>query len=250
MTALKSAIYMGRLSHVRRAPKRHAFSYPLYMMYLDLDELEQLSTGWIFGVEKSRALSFRRSDYFGSESTPLKDAIWSEVGREFGHLERGPVRMLTHVRSFGYVFNPVTFYYCFSPDGRLSAVVSEITNTPWGERHRYVLRADEDGSHERFAKRFHVSPFFPMNHRYDWSFSNPGERLNVTMHNEGDQGRVFTARLELERHPWRAAGLLSVAARQPLMSLKVHAWIYLHAARLWLKGTPFFDHPKSIGDQQ
>jgi uncharacterized protein len=242
MTA--SAIYLGRLSHARLAPKRHAFAYPLYMLYLDLDELPTLPPSPLFGVETPRPLTFRRRDYLGDPAHPLKEAVLDEVERSLGQRPDGPVRLLTHVRALGYVFNPVSFYYCFDRrTDAVQAVLAEITNTPWGERHRYVLAADRRGARARFAKAFHVSPFFPMGQTYEWRFSVPGERLAVGMANEEDGRTIFRARLALVRRPLSVGQLARVALRLPLMSWSVHAAIYFQSLRLWLKGAPFFSHP-------
>jgi uncharacterized protein len=240
----ESALYLGRLTHVRHAPRRHAFSYRLYQLYLDLEELPGLPTTPLFGVEKPRPLSFRRRDYLGRPDQPLREAVLDEVAHTLGSRPRGPVRLLTHVRTCGYVFNPVSFYYCFEPDGRtLEAVVAEITNTPWGERHRYVVPAGASGAGGRFAKAFHVSPFLPMAQTYDWRFTVPGARLGVAMANEQDGQIVFRAQLALVRRPLSAGLLALVALGQPLVSARLHAGIYAQALQLWLKGTPFFPHP-------
>ena len=152
--------------------------------------------------------------------------------------------MLTQVRAFGYVFNPVSFYYCFDRDGEsLRAVVAEITNTPWGERHRYVVRGTGAGAAARFPKAFHVSPFFPMTHTYDWTFAAPGERLAVGMTSEEDGRTVFQAGLTLARRPLSTGQLARVAVTLPLLGGLVHAAIYVQALRLWLKRAPFFPHP-------
>jgi DUF1365 family protein len=240
----RSAIYVGRVHHVRSAPKRHAFSYPMSMLYLDLDELEALPHTTWFGVEAPRPLSFRRRDYLGDPRQPLKAAVLDRAQRELGIRPQGPVRLLTQVRAFGYVFNPVSFYYCFAADGEtLQAVVAEITNTPWGERHSYVVAADAEGARQSFDKAFHVSPFFPMTQRYDWRFSVPVDRIHVTMHNLEAGRRAFGAELSLERRPFRAGELARAAVRVLPMSWGVHAAIYFQALRLWLRGIPFFAHP-------
>jgi hypothetical protein len=135
VTSLATAIYEGTIAHARRVPRAHAFSYRLYMLYLDLDEVPRL------GVR-----GFRREDILGDPSRDLAAEVKDRVERELGFRPEGPVRLLTHVRSLGYVFNPVSFYYCFDRAGeRLEAVVAEITNTPWGERHAYALRAGPAG---------------------------------------------------------------------------------------------------------
>jgi DUF1365 family protein len=198
----------------------------------------------LFGVERARPLSFRRRDYLGDPGRPLKEAVLDEVERSLGERPAGPVRLLTHVRAFGYVFNPVSFYYCFDRDGEtLKAVLAEITNTPWGERHRYVVAGQGQRASARFPKAFHVSPFFPMAQTYAWSFSRPADRLSVGMTNEQDGQTVFRATLTLKRRALSPQQLARVALALPLMGFLVHAAIYLQALRLWLKRVPFFPHP-------
>ncbi|HVP68186.1 MAG TPA: DUF1365 domain-containing protein [Anaeromyxobacteraceae bacterium] len=240
----ESAIYEGTVTHVRRAPRPHAFSYRVYLLYLDLGELPEIlaSPGPLregqFGL-----LSFRRSDYLG-ETGDLADAARARVYAALGFRPQGPVRLLTHVRSLGYVFNPVSFYYCYAEDGRaLEAVVAEITNTPWGERHSYVVGARGAGATGDFTKSFHVSPFFPMTQSYRWWLGAPGEHLTVEMRNEQDGTEVFRARLALRRRAWAAAAVWRAALLQPLMAWRVHAFIYWQALRLWAERIPFHPHP-------
>jgi DUF1365 family protein len=142
----ESAIYQGTLTHVRRSNPPHSFRYGIYMLYLDLDELPALSLAPVLGVERPGICSFRRADYLGPSERPLKDAVLDHVERALGERPDGPVRLLTHVRTLGRAFNPVSFYYCFATNGELRAVVAEITNTPWGERHAYVVRAADAGA--------------------------------------------------------------------------------------------------------
>jgi DUF1365 family protein len=244
MSALASAIYEGTLTHTRRGPTRHRFGYRLHMFLLDLDEVDRILPLSLLRRGAFGWLSFCRRDYFGSAATPLKTAVLDLVESRTGRRPAGPVRLLTQVRCFGYVFNPVSFYYCFSPDGEtLDTVVAEITNTPWKERHAYVLRADGGEVRESFAKAFHVSPFFEMAQRYRWVLTTPDKTLVVTMVNrEGDRD-VFSATLSLERRALTRAGLWSVALRQPLMAGRVHLGIYMQAYRLWRKRTPYVAHP-------
>jgi DUF1365 family protein len=240
-----SAVYRGTVAHARRGPRSHAFRYDLYMLYLDLAELPGLlaEKGPLrpgrFGL-----LSFERADYLRG-AQDLADEARGRVERELGFRPAGPVRLLTHVRSIGYVFNPVSFYFCFGADGEtLEAVVAEITNTPWMERHAYVLRAGPGGVATSFPKRFHVSPFLGMEHGYRWSIGVPGPSLSVTMVNEEGGHEVFRAQLDLRRRPWSARALWLAALAMPLMAWKVHAAIYWQALRLWVKGAPFFEHPR------
>jgi DUF1365 family protein len=244
VTGRSSAIYEGRLTHVRRGPARHLFGYRLHMLYLDLDDVEAHLPLGLLRRGRLGWLSFCREDYLGDRTRPLKDEVLDLVEARLGRRPRGPVRLLTQVRAFGYVFNPVSFYYCFAADGEtLEAIVAEITNTPWKERHAYVLPASRGEVRAAFPKAFHVSPFFDMAQRYRWLLSTPGAGLTVTMVNE-EQGRdVFSATLALERRPLTRAGLWRVALRQPLMAWRVHLGIYVQAFRLWRKGTPYHEHP-------
>jgi hypothetical protein len=242
--ARESAVYAGTLSHARLGQRAHGFSYDVWLLYLDLAELPALLAGpgplreGRFGL-----LSFRRGDYLGG-AADLAAAARDRAEAILGIRPAGPVRLLTTVRSLGFAFNPVSFYYCFGEDGRtLQAVVAEVSNTPWNERHVYAARAGAAGVEAELAKRFHVSPFFGMEQRYRWRLDVPGERLSVEMRNEEGGHEVFRARLALRRRPWSAATLWRAALGQPLMSWKVHAAIYWQALRLWLKGVPFHAHP-------
>jgi len=240
-----SAIYEGRLTHARSGPRPHRFGYRLQMLYLDLDETVR---GWPriapLRIGRLGLLSFFRPDYLGPASTPLKRAVLDLVQARIGRRPAGPVRLLTQVRWFGYVFNPVSFYYCFQPDGvTLDAIVAEITNTPWQERHAYVLPASDGDVRAEFPKAFHVSPFFAMAQRYRWRLSAPGAGLVVTMVNEEAGRDVFSATLTMARRPFTVPGLWALIVRYPFMAWRVHLGIYAQALRLWMKRTPYFDHP-------
>ena len=251
---LASAVYEGRVHHERVGPRRHRFGYGLYMLYLDLAELDRVFEGrWFWSTERFNVVQFRRSDYLGDPDVPLDRAVRDRVEQELGERPRGPVRMLTHLRTFGYCFNPVTFYYCFDEQGReVESVVAEITNTPWGERHAYVLgRRSEPDARElawRFPKTFHVSPFFDMDYDYVWDFTPPAGELRVRMHNVRGTDRAFTAALAMKRRELGARTLAWALVRHPFMTWKVHVAIYWQALRLWWKRTPFFTHPRKRAD--
>ncbi len=245
-----SSLYLGRLVHLRRSPKRHRLQVPLYMLYLDLDELEQVDSTLLLNVDGPGLLSFHRSDYFGDPEKPLKQSLLEAVSRELGISNISSIRVLTQVRVLGYVFNPVSFYFCFSEDEQLLAVVSEITNTPWNERHAYYLRAQGNRVALSFHKNFHVSPFFPMEQCYDWYFSSPGEGLKVIMKNYQEGKLVFSAHLSLTRNILAPRNIFKTFFQYPLMSIWIHFLIYLHALLLKLKGVPFFAHPRSLGERQ
>jgi DUF1365 family protein len=247
---MHSALYTGRLSHHRHLPTPHAFQYRMCMAWLDLSELDEVFRGrWLWSTRRPALAWLRRSDYLGDAGTPLDEAVRDRVELETGRRPAGPVRLLTHLRTFGHCFNPVSFYYCYdSSGGNLEAIVAEITNTPWNERHAYVLPVDPaqasgDSLRFRFGKSFHVSPFMPMDLDYDWRFSRPGGRLAVHMRNRKAGETLFDAALSLERREITGANLASALAGYPFATVQVVAAIYWQALRLWLKRIPFHDHP-------
>ena len=246
---MNSRLYVGAVRHRRRTGRAHAFGYRLFMPYLDLDELpELLDPFWLWSARRPALAWFRRADYLGPPGRPLAPAVRDAVHSHIGHRPGGPVRVLAHLRYLGACFNPVTFYYCFEPDGeRLHSILAEITNTPWGERHPYVLDCrGQAGRVHRFSfqKAFHVSPFMSMEHRYHWRFTTPGEHLHVVMRNE-TQGRVvFAAALGMQARPFDRPSLAAALARHPWMTATVVGGIYWQALRLALKGVRFHSHPK------
>jgi uncharacterized protein len=247
---VRSCIYRGTVTHVRREPTRHAFSYRLFMMYLDLDELDEVFAGrWLWSHRRPALAWFRRSDYLGATGVPLGPAVRDEAERLTGSRPRGPIRVLTHLRYFGYVMNPVTFYYCFDEAGeRVDTILAEITNTPWKERHTYALTAGPEGTapterRHDFPKRFHVSPFMAMDHEYRWRLGAPGPALHVHMENLSGRGKLFEATLALERREIDGRSLAGVLAAHPWMTGRVAVGIYWQALRLWLKRTPSHVHP-------
>ena len=179
---MKSAIYTGIVSHRRFLPKPHSFKYGVALFYLDLDEVAQIFRIPGLLTLGRGILSFRREDYHGDPKLPLDTSVRNLVELRTGKRPRGPIRVLTQIRYFGFCFNPVTFYYCFDPqDHFLEMIIAEISNTPWNERHAYVLPCVEGDRVKSFAfpKTFHVSPFMPMEMNYNWKFTTPAESLRT-----------------------------------------------------------------------
>ena len=235
-----SCIYEGTIRHRRREPRR-SFEHRIALFYVDLDELPGLLGGRLLRRGPG-ALRFRRRDYLGAGSTPLQAAVRDEVERATGRRPAGPIRLLTQLRSFGHCFNPVSFYYCFESGGdRVEAIVAEVTNTPWGERHAYVIA----GREAELEKTLHVSPFMGMDHQYVMRATPPGERLSVHIESRRAGADAFDATLALRREELTARTAARMTRRYPLASARVLALIYGHAVGLKLAGAKVYPHPSS-----
>jgi uncharacterized protein len=252
VVAVNSAIYIGRIQHRRHHPATHAFSYAMFQPLLDLDELDEVfARRWLWSVERPNLASMQRRDFHGDPGVPLAQAVRDTVAQHLGRRPSGPIRLLAHLRYFGYSFNPVSFYYGYLDDGRtLDWVLAEITNTPWRQRHGYVLPVIDakrrgDMLEWTFDKQFHVSPFLPMQRRYRWRLQAPEQQLRVHMEVASGERREFDATLSMERHEIGAAILARCLVRFPLMTSRVMTAIHWQALKLWLKGVPVHDHPDS-----
>jgi DUF1365 family protein len=296
---LKSCLYVGKVRHRRFTPVENAFTYSGSWLYLDLSELDQVFAGRLLWSTSRAALArFHRTDHLAFPDDILPEALSSEewpqpaeksIGRrpdrpvdnlppldvavrdlvEAAGFERpvGPVRLLTQPRYFGYSMNPVSFYYCFDADDQqVQTIVAEVNNTPWNERHCYILnrsnqpkeftynpqitdpKTEESTSPARrlrfrHGKRFHVSPFMKMDMDYRWSIVAPANTLTVHIENWRDENRLFDCTLHLKRRPISGRHLAGSLLRYPFMTGKIAAGIYWQALRLWWKQIPFVPHP-------
>jgi DUF1365 family protein len=277
---MHSCIYKGHLGHQRFVPVAHRFRYALHMFYLDLDELPSLLDGrhFIYRAKFSPA-SFCRGDHLGDPRQPLGEAVGDLVEARTGQRPAGPIRLLTGLRNFGYAFSPLNLYYCYNAGGqRVETVVAEVSNTPWLQRHCYVLwhgnrkeasaptadppMADPLGRGRaavppapvpgpalrfRHPKSFHVSPFMGMDVDYEWQLGEPGESLRVVIENWRGGERIFYATLALDRRPLDRWQVLCTLLRHPWMSGRITAGIYFQAFRLWGKRCPYYPHPGDGG---
>ncbi len=230
------------------------FQYRLFFMFLDLAELPNLfDIHPLWSCERLNLACFRRRDHFGDPKLPMDEAVAGLVEEQLGNRPTGPIRMLTHLRYFGHCFNPASFFYCYdASDMRVETIVVEIHNTPWRERHCYVLGAEQNEHpvnnwrRHQFAKSFHVSPFIDMNIHYDWRFRLPDESLKVHMIDYQEGEKLFDASLALQRREITRRSLTGVIMRYPMMTGKVISLIYWQALRLVLKKIPISTHPKKL----
>lgn len=249
---MESCLYTGTVGHRRTAHADHRFRYKLFMLYLDLGELDRVFDGrWLWSIEKPNWAVFRRTDHLRRPG-PLDAAVRDLVREQLGFRPAGPVRLLTHLSYLGCCFNPISVYYCFGADGKgLEAIVAEVHNTPWGEEYVRALDArggpGADGWHSYpVDKEFHVSPFMPMDIAYQWRFSAPGERLAARIENHREGTRIFEAGLDLERRPLTGGNLALALSRWPFMTGEVIRRIYWQALRLKLKGVPYCPRPEEL----
>jgi DUF1365 family protein len=220
------------------------------MLYLDLDELPQLFQDyWLWSVDSPSLAQFRRQDHLGDPNKPLKQAVLDEVEKEIGIRPAGSVRLLTNLRYFGYIFNPLCLYYCFDSSGdKLEAIVAHVSNTPWNERYIYVLNARHNPGcnkiHFQLDKEFHVSPFMCMDIRYDWRFITPDHHLLVHMENRQPEGKLFDATLAMKKRLINRKNMAFMLIKYPFLTAKIIGGIYLQALCLFLKKIPFHPHPE------
>lgn len=259
MTA--SAVYEGWIRHRRFEPVEHEFRYRLFLMYLDLDELPRVLDRYpLWSARRPAPARFRRADFMGDPERPLAECARDAVKAQTGSRPAGPVRMLANLRTLGHTFNPVCFYYCFDDGERVEAVVADVNNIPWGERHPYVLaRNGRQGNvlAQELDKALHVSPLMAMDQTYAFRASEPGERLSVqiesrprhvrglydTQRDTDSPRKHFDATLSMRRRELSGPLLTRMLLRYPAMPLQIVAKIYAQTLRLKLKGVPYFPHP-------
>lgn len=262
---LSSRIYEGWVRHRRFSPTEHTFKYKVFMMYLDLSEIDEvMSLSRFWSIERFGLAVFKRKDFMGDAEQTLDSCVRSLVEARTGSRPAGPIRVLANLRYFGYYTNPLTTYYCFDKSGeKLETIVAEVTNTPWRERHAYVLSVEGDEKFKcRFQKEFHVSPFNPLSMEYRWFSNEPGDHLSIHLENwqnlaatsacaESDvkagssPEKVMDATMSLMESRITAKKLNQLLIAYPFMTVKVITAIYWQALKLLVKRAPFYGHPNS-----
>ena len=238
-------IYEGRVIHTRLRPKRHRLCYRVFSLYADLDHLPELGRqARLFSLNRFNLFSLHTKDHGDGSDAPLKEQAASML-RGLG-LEGAAARvhLLCYPRILGYVFNPLTIFYCSDAEGRLRAIIYEVHNT-FGERHSYVLpvRQDSGTIRQTCRKAFYVSPFIPVEGQYDFKLTRPGETLLVGIRQSDDGGELLQASFSGKAAPFSDRALLRLFFQYPLMTLKVTAGIHWEALRLLLKRIPVHRHP-------
>jgi len=261
----KSRIYEGTIRHRRFTSAHREFQYRVFMMYVDLDELDTLfDRFWFWSAARRNVAWFRRSDYIGEPTESLADSIKKLIKSKYDSVPDGPIRLLTNFRYFGFSINPISLYYCFNANEEVEFVVAEVTNTPWGEKHAYVLDARKQTSNSRMkfvaSKEMHVSPFLDMEYEYHFQMNSPDENLLVHIANhqekikpkhavpistesECQDGPAFDATLLMKQRPISSFNLARALVRFPMLSLSIFARIHWQAFRLWAKGVKVKPHP-------
>lgn len=240
------ALLTGEVGHKRYLPKYHGFDYAVHYFWLDLNQLDSIpETGWLWSRSAFAACSYRRKDYLPG-ADDLSEAVRQKV-QELGctkAVER--VCMLSPLANWGYYFSPLTLYYCFNKARQLVALLAEVSNTPWNERHYYLVPVEEaEPSRYQHDKAFHVSPFNPMDMQYHWTVVANSEKLQLSITNRKDGDKVFSAWFDLSLQPFTVKALKSALIRRPWQNVQVMTRIYWHALKLLLKAVPVYAHPKS-----
>lgn len=265
-----SHIYLGNVIHRRFSPKKHRFDYRLYMLALDVDDVENNKSGLgVFGFSWYRPLRFVEQDYLqvstkditkdttkekqAGDPFPLSARIKTKVLELAGHTEIERIVMLVQVRCFGIYFSPANFYFCYDHNDQCTQMLAEVSNTPWNERHYYLVDLLTEASDKTTKKMFQVSPFMDLAMTYFWQVTPPSstdDKLLVNIENKsideqtGEVTKLFDASLVMKKKPFTKASLMRIWMQLPVMTVKVVLTIYWQALKLLVKRVPFIGYQK------
>ena len=243
-----AALYWGKVMHARWRPVEHRFTYRVMSLLIDLDRLDDARRqSWLFGVNRAAPFSFHERDHGDGKAACLSQYARGLAAERGIDLSCGRVLLLCYPRVMGYVFNPLSIYFCFGASGDLALLIYEVRNT-FGEVHSYVVPVQEAppgcAIRQNQAKQFYVSPFMEMGTHYRFSISPPGQDVTVRIVQTGEQGAMFAAAFCGRRRALNSRTLLAALVRLPFLTFKVIAAIHWEAMRLWLKGVPYLPRLK------
>jgi uncharacterized protein len=252
MSVSPPRIWTGTVWHQRSEPTEHRFAYRMWWADLDLDTVDdRLEELRLLSSRRGRPLQWRRSDHHGDVGTPLAEATRALVESRTGNRPSGSIRLLAHLRTWGWCFNPIALHLCHGADGELETVVADVTNTPWNERHQYVLPADSRGVHGHVEpKALHVSPFMGMDQSYRFDIDIDETHLGVRITTIDDGREPFVAGVDLRAAPMTDAALATALLRHPMLTHRVSLGIHAQALRLWRKRVPIHRHPAAAPESQ
>jgi len=239
---MKSAIYEGKVYHERLHPKKHAFTYNVFMIYFCLDEIDKVLSKSIFWGKSPWSLArLKREDFYGDPNNSIDAEIKNKVKTDLGIRPDGRICLLANLRYFGTAMNPLITYYCFDKTDELIAIVAQVNNTPWNETHSYVIpvKSKVIAHNYTFNKAFTVSPFNTLDMEYAWSSNKPDQHISININTRHTGKDILNATLNLQRKEITSTTLNTVIFKYPFHSAKVVLSIYWEALRIWLKGIPF-----------
>ncbi len=250
---LQSSIYRGPVVHERLRPKRHRLRYRVFSLLLDLDELEELDRKFrLFGYNRWALLAFHDGDHGPTTGDALRPWVEDRLKEAGLAPDGGPIRLLCYPRILGYVFNPLSVFFCYRRDGRLAAILYEVCNT-YRERHTYVIPVQDSERNvirQSCGKALYVSPFIGMDSQYHFRIVPPDEEVKIVIRQEDSDGLLLAASFRGARAPLNEGALARCLARFPFLTMKVVAGIHWEALLMWLKGYPYFSHDPAAAPVQ
>jgi len=243
---MNSCIYNGLVTHHRFKPVKHSLKYNTFSLFLDLDELEKLhSDVKIFSFNKFNLFSFYNKDHGPRDGNSLKEWVLKNLKRFNINRNISKIKLLCYPRIFGYVFNPLSIFYCYDSE-RLRAIFYEVKNT-FNEQHTYIFKViDHEKIEQKCKKKFYVSPFMNMNTYYNFKLLNPNEKLSVFIKQTDDKGAILTATQVGDKKEFSFKQLLINFFKYPLMTIKIITSIHFEAFLLWRKGAIYRGRNKKI----